>query len=204
MSSTYFSLIVFVVLILNSGFTPVSDWETKRESGNVKLQYRWVKDQDDQEYREFRAELTISSSLPSFLRNINEEKRIAQWTARSKACKVYDKTAGGWITYTLFDIPWPFTQQDLVLKHTLHYENGNLIVTLKPLPDYLPRQKDVTRLDEYNGYWKIIPEGTDHIQVEFYYLSTKKPVLPRFIMDPILQNMLMESFTKLIALSEAS
>ena len=193
---------IIAVFYLNSGFTTISEWDTKSQTEKIKLQYRWVKTSDNREMREFRAVLKVTSDVSSIIRNINEEDRLLQWTAKSKQCKIYGKTEKKWITYTLFDIPKPFSQRDLVLKHTLSNENGKLIIKLEPLPDYLPKQDNVTRMDEYLGYWIITPESDHAFRVEFYYTSTKKPIIPRFIMDPILQKMLMESFSKLIKLSE--
>jgi len=198
-------ILLFIILpFINIGFSSRTNLDVKNENENVKLQFRWLNGPDDILVRKFSAVLNVSSNLPSIIRNINEEKRLTQWVAKTKACKIYDKTDNEWITYTLFDIPRPLTQQDLVLKHTLNFENEIIRIQLEPLPDYLPRKDNVTRLNEYNGYWIIIPEVNNNMRVEFHYSTTKKPVLPRFISEPILQKLLMESFTKLIKLSEAN
>ena len=91
----------------------------------------------------------------------------------------------------------------MVVKNTVHYEDEFLKIKLDALPDYLPRYDDIKRLTEYKGYWLIIPVKENEYRVEFYYTTKQKPFLPRFIMDPILQKLLMESFDKLIQLSEA-
>lgn len=197
-------MLIIAVSILIFGFTSKSDWDTKCENENIKLQYRWVKGQNDKELREFRAVMKVSSNVSTIIRNMNEEVWLEQWVANSKLCKIYNKTDNQWITYTYFDIPKPFEQQDLVLKHTIHVENEIIKIQLEPLPDYLPRLNNVTRLDDYKSYWLIIPKENNQYQLEFYYTSTKKPVLPRFIIDPILQSILMDSFSKLIQLSEAA
>ena len=204
MNSRVLIILFIAVSILIFGFTSKSDWDTKCENENIKLQYRWVKGQNDNELREFRAVMKVSSNVSAIIRNLNEEVQLEQWLANSKLCKIYKKTDKQWITYTYFDIPKPFKQQDLVLKHTIIVENEIIKIQLEPLPDYLPRLNNVTRLDEYNGYWLIIPKDNNQFQIEFYYLSKKKPVLPRFIIDPILQAILLESFSKFIQLSEAA
>ncbi|MBN1182550.1 MAG: hypothetical protein JXB49_09710 [Bacteroidales bacterium] len=202
MRSRTFIIFFIAASILFFGFTLKSDWDTKCENENIKLQYRWVQGQNDKELREFRAVMKVSSNVSTIIRNMNEEVWLKQWLANSKLCKIFNKTDNQWITYTYFDIPKPFKQQDLVLKHTIHIENKIIKIKLEPLPDYLPRMHNVTRLDEYEGYWLIIPEDNNQYQIEFYYTSTKKPVIPRFITDPIIQSILMESFSKLIQLSE--
>jgi hypothetical protein len=203
MKKQFYRWCIILLCIINLGATADSDWDTKLENKNVKLQYRWVKSEDNAEYREFRAILKMSATVTSFMKNMNEAQKLAQWTAKSKDCKIYSKTENSWITYTLFDIPKPFKRQDLVLKHTVSYKNNRLIINLESLPNYVPEQRDVTRLTEYIGHWEVIQEKPNQLKVQFYYASLEKPVLPRFIIDPILQKILMESFMKLIDLSEA-
>jgi hypothetical protein len=122
----------------------------------------------------------MSATVTSFMKNMNEAQKLAQWTAKSKDCKIYSKTENSWITYTLFDIPKPFKRQDLVLKHTVSYKNNRLIINLESLPNYVPEQRDVTRLTEYIGHWEVIQEKTKPTEGAVLLCITRKTSTPTF------------------------
>jgi hypothetical protein len=53
MKKQFYRWCIILLCIINLGATADSDWDTKLENKNVKLQYRWVKSEDNAEYREF-------------------------------------------------------------------------------------------------------------------------------------------------------
>ncbi len=73
---------------------------------------------------------------------------------------------------------------------------------MEAMPEYLPHIKGVERMNNYSGYWLLEDIGRNKTMVKFQSTSFTKPVFPRIIQDPILQQMLINSFETLIKLSE--
>ena len=180
----------------------LSDWETARTSETVELQYRWLKLGDTLKTRELRSIFTVNASIDAIVTQLSTASDFESWSARIKKCETYEKSDDGWIMYSYFDIPKPFKQRDLVARYSFHTEGSKTIINVEAIPEYLPELKKVHRMKNYSGYWILEQNGKHKTDVKFHSTSFSKPVLPRFIMDPIIQRMLIRSFEKLINLSE--
>jgi hypothetical protein len=180
----------------------LSEWETARKNENVELQYRWVCLGDTLKTRELRALFTVNAPSEAIIRNLNTESNFQSWSVGVKQCKNIEQTSSSWIMYSLFDIPKPFNQQDLIAKYSVEQLDNKTIITIESVPRYLPPEKNIARINNYSGYW-ILESVSDNItHVKFHSTSYTKPMFPRFIQDPILQRMLIKSFETLINQSE--
>jgi hypothetical protein len=65
-------------------------------------------------------------------------------------------------------------------------------------PDRVPQQSGITRMDKYEGQWVFIPVGNGKTRVEFYSIAFSRPIVPRFIQDPVVQGILIDSINKLV------
>lgn len=180
----------------------LSDWETARKSETVELQYRWIRVGDTLKTRELRALFNISAPVAEIVKSLNTESDFQNWSEGVERCQKIDQSGNGWIMYSLFDIPRPFKQQDLVTKYTVEQIGNQTIIKIEVLPEYLPQVKGVERMNNYSGYWLLEDIGFNQTMVKFHSTSFTKPVFPRFIQDPVLQRMLINSFETLIKLSE--
>ena len=180
----------------------LSDWETARKSETVELQCRWVLVGDTLKTRELRTLFSVDASIESIVKNLSTESDFQNWSVGVERCKNIEQTNNGWIMYSLFDIPRPFKQRDLISKYSLEKLGTKTIIKVEAIPDYLPKEKGVDRMNNYSGYWILEDMGQNKTQVEFHSISFTKPVFPRFIQDPIIQRMLINSFETLIKLSE--
>jgi hypothetical protein len=144
----------------------------------------------------------VDASVEAILKNLNSESDFQNWSVGVERCKNIEQTNNGWIMYSLFDIPRPFTQRDLIAKYSLEQIGNKTYIKMEALPEYLPQVKGVVRMNNYSGYWVLEDMGYNQTQVKFHSTSFTKPVFPRFIQDPILQRMLLKSFETLIKLSE--
>lgn len=180
----------------------LSDWETARKSETVELQYRWISVGDTLETRELRAIFNVDAPIAAIVKSINTENDFQNWSVGVKHCKKIEQTNNGWIMYSLFDIPRPFAQQDFIAKYTVEEIGKKTIIKIEALPEYRPQVKGVVRMNNYSGFWILEDMGCNNTHVKFHSTSFTKPVLPRFIQDPILQRMLIDSFETLIKLSE--
>jgi len=180
----------------------LSQWETARKSETVELQYRWVRLGDTLKTRELRALFNVGAPVAEIVKSLNTESDYQNWSVGVKRCQKIDQSGNSWIMYSLFDIPRPFKQQDLITKYTVEQTRNETLIKMEAMPEYLPHIKGVERMNNYSGYWLLEDIGRNKTMVKFHSTSFTKPVFPRFIQDPILQQMLINSFETLIKLSE--
>jgi len=184
------------------GHKVISEWETAKKTESVELQYRWVNVGDSLKTRELRALLTINASIGSIVKNLHTEKNYQQWSVGVENCKTYEKSGNGWVMYTLFDIPKPFTQQDLIARYTIEKDGNRTVIKVESIPEYLPVKNGISRMKNYLGCWVFEAVSGNCSHITFYSTSFTKPMFPRFIQDPIIQRMLVKSFESLIKMSE--
>lgn len=176
-------------------------WETIREDKGVKLSSRWLTFGDSVKTREIAAHFVLDADIQSVLTwLINSEKMIA-WNDGVKSLDVYQKDEFTWVTHTVYDIPYPFSQQDLVVKNVMLHEKQMITILLSASPDYIEPLKNVTRQQLYFGRWQLNPLDKSGTEVKFSAISFSKSKVPRFIRDPIIQNKLFNSFVRLKELS---
>ena len=64
-------------------------------------------------------------------------------------------------------------------------------------PDFSPHLENIKRVKNYEGRWVFKALENGQTKVEFYTISFTKPIFPRFIQDPIIQKIFIESINKL-------
>ncbi len=193
--------IVFLVLLIsNLSFAgEKSKWKTARETGQLKLQYRWI---DSIDTRELRIMFTVNANHNQIKNCIREPDLAKQWAVGVKDYRIYDLTSDKWIAYCLYNIPEPFATQDLVTRYEIVNESPEIMIKITAQPDYLDLVPGVSRQQNYSGKWILKETVNGTTQIQFYSISFMKPILPRFLQDLITQRMLIQSFEKFIMLTE--
>lgn len=67
---------------------------------------------------------------------------------------MFQQDASTWITHTVYDIPYPISQQDLIVKNEMIRENEKVIILLSAIPDIIKPIKYVNRQQLYFGNWE--------------------------------------------------
>jgi len=180
----------------------LTEWETSIKSESIELQYRWVLIGDTLETREMRSIFKIECPREDIIFNLSDDKRFKSWSVGVTKCKALNKNYNGWIMYSFFDIPMPFSDKDLIANYELKQKDRTTIIQVTALPDYLPKKEGVERMKNYSAYWILEEKEWNKTLVKFHSIAYTKPVFPRFIQDPLIQSLIIKSFEKLIILSE--
>ena len=195
-------LFILLILFIPSAslfpkdFKILSNWETDKVSDGITISYRWINVGDTLKTREMRTALHIQAGTEAILKQFKSDDKLSRWTAGSCNCLVLQNTEDVWITYTLYDMPWPFKSNDLITKYHKVKDQNGITLWITGLPAYIPPKSDITRIQHYEGYWKLIPGKDGDTKVEFCSTSFTKPMFPRFIQDPILQEIMINSMVK--------
>jgi hypothetical protein len=179
-------------------------WETIKQDKGVTLSSRWLTFGDSLKTREISSRFVADADIQSVLAHLLHPGKVLAWNDGARSMKVLNREEHTWITHTVYDIPYPFSQQDLVVKNTMLAENGKTIILISALPDFIAPLKNVTRQQLYFGKWELVPLDSRTTRVSFSAISFSKSGIPRFVRDPVIQNKLFNSFVRLKELATAT
>jgi len=179
----------------------IARWETVREDKGVKLSSRWLTFGDSLKTREIAAQFVVNADYHSVLVCLMTPEKMLKWNDGVRSLSVHQQEGFTWITHTVYDIPYPFSQQDLVVKNVMIQENKKTTILLSASPDFIEPLKNVNRQQLYFGKWELKILDNSKTEVKFSAISFSKLSVPRFIRDPIVQNKLFNSFVRLKEIS---
>ena len=172
-------------------------WETIRQDQGVTLSTRWLQFSDTLRTRMMSLKFTSKTDVHSLLFNLTEPEKFMFWNEGVRNVNMLWRGDSAWIMHIVYDIPPPFSQQDLIIMHEMEKRGKSVIVHLYALPDYIPLMSNVKRQRNYYGKWELRELQNNVTDVQFCVLSFARSNIPRFVKDPIIQNSMMRSFIKL-------
>ncbi len=185
----------------NSGIGSESEWELARSENDVSIYYRWITT-DSMKTREMRAQLSIHAGTEKILAQFNNADNYHLWAAGIKECSIREISDSSWLTYTLMNYPWPFKQKDLVTFHRVFRKENTTILSILAEPQSFAEKPGVERMQNYTGEWWFVASENGDTAVEYRVISFTKPVFPRFIQDPVIQKIFIDSLNDLKKLAE--
>lgn len=179
------------------------EWYLANEAKGISLFYRWVTLDNGRETREMKATFVINAGIPEILTQFSSANNYRQWAAGIKDCEVEKLSDSLWIVHSLMNYPFPFRNKDVVSKYVLQNFKTHSILEIVSVPDHKPERKNVERIRTYRGNWTFFDKGKRETTVECRVVSGDKPMFPRFLQDPVVQKLTIDSFSELKQLAEA-
>lgn len=173
------------------------NWQVVKEKNGVILKYRWLYIGDSIKTRELLLSFETSQNINEVVRNIKDPYQIKKWNGSIRSQKTLKDNDSSWVSHSIFDIPYPFTQQDLIVVNSLKDKNGAKIIYMYSIPDFMAQIKNIERQKFYLGSWVLTPKSNGVLVVKFSAISLSKSKIPRFIRDPIIFNRIIQSFVDL-------
>lgn len=169
---------------------PSETWIMVKNDQGVQTYFRWITKDDGTQYRERKGEVIASCTVQEGLHMISNSESIKKWMANvEEHYNLEYVSADKWISYTLFTIPWPFNNRDLV---SLYQQNtdpvrktATLIISCKDT--HIPLKKGITRLTDYRAVWSLVQQGEQSTRIIMTMSSSTPPLFPRYIQDPIIE-----------------
>jgi hypothetical protein len=175
-----------------------------RKDEKITLYERWTNFPESKVLsRQIKGEFIVSGTLEKIFLAITDEGRVKEWQKNIIEYKHIHGNDSMWHTYSLYEIPWPLTNQDYFLQFFLTEKTENrIILTFKPSTNekIAPLRTGVDRKPTI-GSWTIEKMSGGKIKVT--YIATSKPVgYPRLVTDRIVRNNFMNTFNAFIATAE--
>jgi len=202
MSAKVATLILITFFQGFSGFIPqkvkqqTTDFKLIKQDKNINIYARWIRVDDTRSARQLKAEFTVNASFTKIFTLIKDDKRTTQWMKNTKSYYIITSVnQNTWYSYVQFSVPWPFNNQDCIIKYEVPAPNAfsKYVIRFSGVPDYLPEYKKVTRISHMEGVWRLLYLGKNSTKIEYEIFSKQAPSFPRWITDPIIQNNLIST-----------
>ena len=197
------SIAPFLIVLLIFGTVQAqepSEWKVAKDKHGVKISYRWLTAPNNVKAREMRAEFHISADVPRIIKQFKDSSKYQEWQPGVEECDILMVTENRWDTYVKFDLPWPFNSKDLVTRTNFLETENHSTLSILSTPKAKAEYKNVNRIQDLKAEWKFIPVGNGSTKVVYTTITYDEPEFPRMVVDPILQNKLIESVGLLKAL----
>lgn len=143
-----------------------------------------------------RIESLMTSSGVLFSDGIEADMQISENYLLSKS------NPFEWYTYTLYNIPWPFNNRDLISAFALKTNVGKKTVTINidSRAGHVPSKPGIERLKDYNATWTITETAPQKVHLEFTAMSNTPLMFPKYIQDPVIEKMFHNNLIRLFSM----
>ncbi len=175
-------------------------WEEVRNNNGVITYVRWIQKSDGTKTRERKGDFQADCSLNKILEVLTDPEATKEWMSGVTECYLLSKSnPTQWYTYTLYDIPWPFNNRDLVSAFSMvnNPANKTAIIKIESRANHIPSKKGIERLKEYNAIWTITETAPQKVHIVFSARSDTPPMFPRYIQDPVIEKIFHNNLVRL-------
>jgi hypothetical protein len=163
--------IIYLIVIIFSSLIPghlvAQDWKFEKEKDGIKIYTR----EEEGNFKSYRGETEFQAGISEVLDLIENVEMFINWDDDISEMKLLQRDKGKNLTYyTIYDVPWPFTDRDLCVKETIITDpvTGVVTVTGISVPDAVPLNKDCVRIINFHEKWVLEPleNGFVHVMLE--------------------------------------
>ena len=175
-------------------------WEEVKNNKGVVTYVRWQFQSDGTKTRERLGDMQADCSLKKTVEVLTDPAETRKWMSGVSENYLLSKSnPSEWYTYTLYSIPWPFNNRDLVSVFALKNIPGNktVIINIDSKADHVPPKPGIERLKDYNATWTITETAPQKVHIVFSAMSNTPPMFPRYIQDPIIEKMFHNNLVRL-------
>lgn len=167
-----------------------------KTKGDVSLYERWLEVEENRKVREMKTEFTASGDFNAAFELLRNEKKVLQWMKSVGEVKeVESKGIHSWTYYVRYDMPWPASDQDCLIRYKPGQKGKEegIRVIFESRDDLIPEKQGVRRMNGISGSWNFFPQPGGRTKVVYTVMTTAKPNLPRWVLDPFVQNNLLDT-----------
>ncbi len=167
---------VLALLTTNAALAEQSGWQLAAERDGVRAYTRAI---DDSDYREFKGEMLVSASINQLLGLLDDTQACPQWMHNCVAPQLLSAvSARERYTYMRNDLPWPYSDRELLVHSVIHNDGDSVTIELKGVDEEalpakaqatLPSGKKFERAKSLRGFWRFTPQGDSyHIHYQLH------------------------------------
>ena len=177
-------------------------WETARTSNGVCLSYRDVNLPNGASTRQLLVEIQAKAPKENVVAWIKNPSKLEVWNEGIRSSSLLEASQSKWVLHTVYDIPYPLSQQDLIAEYHLDEFKDSIVIQTIAKPEFREAIEGYTREKFNYGQWKIVINANKELKIAFSVITLSNTSIPAFIKDPIIQRKLIRSFSNLKSLLE--
>lgn len=189
---------MFFVLLLSSGHPGESEGcELKKDSDGIKI---YSCKSRKSVFNDIESEFDIKATPNDYIEALLDVKHYDTWHFRSENPRILKRIGEKeLIYYEKVSAPWPVSDRDMIihLKIIQDAETGNLTVTLKSMPDYIPEVGNVVRIIHFYSVMRVSPIDQFSTHYEFHLELDPAGFLPGWAVNMASTDGPFESFKNL-------
>ncbi|MDH5599356.1 MAG: hypothetical protein OEY34_09535 [Cyclobacteriaceae bacterium] len=203
-NGVFILLITFIFVLFTSveaqdnyliSYSTDPSFELVKSNDGIHLYERWIVLDNNTPARELRVNCTSDkTTLSKALGQLRKSEDLLEWNKGAKKATNLHKSAESWIAHIIYDIPWPFSDQDCVLEYNIdEYTETSIVVSFFNISsNHFPEDEDITRMPYVVGKW-VFSHSSKGVNIEFYITTQPSGLLPRWVSDPIVRNNLIST-----------
>ncbi len=185
------SIVILAIFLLTageeltafSGIPADSTWVLEKDKNGIKVYTRKV---EGFEIKEFKAITTMNVPISALVALVIDVETYPKWVENVKSSKILKVVSEDEIIYyNEIKVPWPLSNRDnIVIAKVIRNAGTNVAkVDMKGRPDYLPKDPDIVRIPEANGFWEFVQGENDETEVYLQYLADPGGNVPAWIVN---------------------
>jgi len=159
---------ITVALILMSCVAMAQDaWVLKGEKDGIKV---FTRNNNGSSVKSVKAECTITASMTSLIALLLDIENSKEWIYATKSVSLLKEISPAEIIYySEVGLPWPISNRDFIVSFSITQDSITNVVTATSInrPDYLPRKKDIVRVEHSYSQWVISPLAGGRLNVQY-------------------------------------
>jgi hypothetical protein len=185
MKSVSFGLILSLLActIETSAQTGNEDWKLAKDKEGIQVYTRIA---EDSKFKEFKSMTRIAAPAAVLLEVFKDADKYTEWMAHIKKASLVEKISENeFYAYSELGVPWPFDNRDNITKSVVSYnpETEAYTVDIAMVPDYLPENKGIVRIQEGGGQWVFKPMGDSTTEVFHRFFADPSGNIPAWIVN---------------------
>lgn len=195
------NLILFLCAscVLSQNASSSDLWSLDINKNGIKVYTRNVAGSD---FKEFRGVARIEASIDELIDIFLDVDNYSKWFGYTEKSKILLKTDKNQYIYIETDFLWPYANRDMAYKMEINRSIPNkLELLLIGLPDYIPTQKGLVRMEQANGRIVLTAKG-NATEIIYEYHSEPGNNVPVWLAHKIMSQLPYTTLTGLRKLLE--
>lgn len=176
----------FLILLIIIPF-PDSEWQLKKKKNDIEIYTRSV---EGSSFDEFKGVTTFeNSSLEDVLAVISDIKNFTTLFPDCMNPKILKQEGEyNFIHYSQTKGPLTIKDRDCIMEQKTVIDKGgkHAIISLKPLPGYIPENKDMVRVSDGGGFWEI-EENNRNVKVIYQFHGEPGGDIPAWLANSFVE-----------------
>lgn len=172
--------VIFLVIISN--YLIGQDWELKKNDDGIKV---YTALQEGSDVARFKLVTQFNTTIPQLMSILLDASSATKWMTNVAECKTLSNENTHDFTHYVLEMPWPFSNRDMILKRQVVYSSDSSQATLEltSSPTYTSNKEDLVRMQIAEGSWKLTAQENNSVSVEYSFLGDPAGNIPTWVVN---------------------